>query len=109
MDHRTIKRTIGRLQDMLVKVVSFIYLAYIVIVYRDVEFEVPIIIGRPFLSRGRALVDMKKGQMKFKLNKQEVSFNICRSISRVVRSNWYLLYDIDLIVVVAVLEEVEPL
>ena len=36
----------------------------------------PIILGRPFLATGRALVDMEKGQMKFWLNNKEVTFNI---------------------------------
>ena len=40
----------------------------------------PIILGRPFLATGRALVDMEKGQMKFQLNSEEVTFNFCRSI-----------------------------
>ena len=29
---------------------------------------------------GRALVDMEKGKMKFWLNNEEVTFNICRSM-----------------------------
>ena len=40
----------------------------------------PIILGRLFLATGRALVDMEKGQMKFWLNNEEVTFNICRSM-----------------------------
>ena len=40
----------------------------------------PIILGRPFLATGRALVDMEKGQMKFWLNNEKVTFNICRSM-----------------------------
>ena len=39
-----------------------------------------IILGRPFLATGRALVDMEKGQMKFRLNNEEATFNICRSM-----------------------------
>ena len=46
----------------------------------EVDFDVPIIFGRPCLSTGRALVDMEKGQMKFWLNNEEVTFNICRSM-----------------------------
>ena len=46
----------------------------------EVDFEVPIILGRSFLATGRALVDMEKGQMKFWLNNEEVTFNICRSM-----------------------------
>ena len=40
----------------------------------------PIILGRPFLATGRALVDMEKGQMKFWLNNDKETFNICRSM-----------------------------
>ena len=59
------KKPIGILHDVLVKVESFILQAYFKILYCDVDFEVPIILGRSFLATGRALVDMKKGQMKF--------------------------------------------
>ena len=40
----------------------------------------PIILGRPFLATGRALDDMEKGQMKFRLNNEEATFNICSSM-----------------------------
>ena len=65
---------------MLVKVEWFIFPAYFVILDCEVDFEVPIILGRSFLATGRALVDMEKGQMKFWLNNEEVTFNICRSM-----------------------------
>ena len=44
----------------------------------EVDFEVPIIFGRPFLANDRALVDMEKGKMKFRLNNKETTYNICR-------------------------------
>ena len=62
---RTAKRPIGILHDVLVKVDSFIFLVDFVILDCEVDFEVPIILGRPFLARGRALVEMEKRQMKF--------------------------------------------
>ncbi|XP_049368219.1 uncharacterized protein LOC125833118 [Solanum verrucosum] len=62
---KTVKKLIGVLQDVLVKVESFIIPADFVILDCDVEFEVPIILGRPFLAIGRTLVDMEKGQIKF--------------------------------------------
>ena len=40
----------------------------------------PIILGRSFLATGRALVDMEKGQMTFRLNNEEATFNICRTM-----------------------------
>ena len=77
------KRPIGILHDVLVKVESFIFPAYFVILDCEVDFEVPIILGRPFLATGRALVDMEKGQMKFRLNNEEVTFNIYWSMSKI--------------------------
>ena len=65
---------------MLVKGESFIFPSNFVILDCEVDFDVHIILGRPFLATGRALVDMEKGQMKFRLNNEEVTFNICRSI-----------------------------
>ena len=80
MADRTVKRPIGILHDVLVKVESFIFSADFVILDCEVDFEVPIILGRPFLATGRALVDMEKGQMKFRLNNEEAIFNICRTM-----------------------------
>ncbi|XP_069150751.1 uncharacterized protein [Solanum lycopersicum] len=77
---QTVKRPIGILHDVLLKVESFIFLADFVIFDYEVDFEVPIILGRPSLDTGRALVDMEKGQMKFRLNNEEETFHICRSM-----------------------------
>ena len=80
MVDRTVKRPIGILHDVLVKVESFIFPADFFILDCEVDFEVPIILGRPFLATGRALVDMEKGQMTFRLNNEEATFNICRTM-----------------------------
>ena len=77
MADRTVKRPLGILHDVLVKVESFIFPADFVILDCEVDFEVPIILVRPFLATGRALVDMEKGQMTFWLNNEEPTFNIC--------------------------------
>ena len=60
MVDRTVKKPIGILHDVLVKVESFIFSADFVILDCEVDFEVSIILGRSFLSTGRALVDMEK-------------------------------------------------
>ena len=78
MADRIVKRPIGILHDVLVKVESFIFPADFVILDCEVDFEVPFILGRPFLATGRALDVMEKGKMKFRLNNEEVTFNICR-------------------------------
>ena len=48
---RTVKRSIGILHDVLVKVESFIFPTDFVILDCEVDFEVPIILGRSFLLR----------------------------------------------------------
>ena len=68
MADRTVKRPIQILHYVPVKVESFIFSADFVILDCEVDFEVSIILWRPFLATGRALVDMKRGQMKFWLN-----------------------------------------
>ena len=80
MADRTVKRPLGILHDVLIKVESFIFLVDFLILDCEVDFEVPIILGRPFLATSRALVDMEKGKMKFQLNNEEATFNICRTM-----------------------------
>ena len=82
MADRTVKKPIEILHDVLVKVELFIFLVDFVILDCEVDFEVPIIFGRPFVATDRALVDMERGQMKFRLNNEEATFNICRTISQ---------------------------
>ena len=65
MADRTVKRPIELLHDVLVKVESFIFSADFVILDCKVDFEVPIILGRPFLSTGRALVIWKRDRRNF--------------------------------------------
>ena len=64
---------------MLVKVDSFIFSADFFILDYEVDFEDHIILGRPFCATGRALVDMEKGKIKFRLNNEKATLNICRS------------------------------
>ncbi|XP_049345493.1 uncharacterized protein LOC125810019 [Solanum verrucosum] len=45
-----------------------------------IDAEIPIILGRPFLATKRALVDVQNGELKFRVNEYEVSFNVCKSM-----------------------------
>ena len=81
MADRIEKRNISILEDVLVKVESFILPIDFVILHYEINFEVPINLERQFLSIGSALVDMEKRQMKFRLNNEETTFIKCRSIN----------------------------
>ncbi|XP_049414703.1 uncharacterized protein LOC125877458 [Solanum stenotomum] len=54
MADRLIKHPIGILYDILVKVDRFIFPANLVILDCEIDAEIPIILGRPFLATGRA-------------------------------------------------------
>ncbi|XP_049342886.1 uncharacterized protein LOC125807201 [Solanum verrucosum] len=80
--NRSVKQPVGILCDVLVKVETFIFPEDFVILDCEVDFEVPIILERSFLATGRALVDVERGELKFRLNKEEVKFNICKSMKQ---------------------------
>ncbi|KAK4733841.1 hypothetical protein R3W88_008102 [Solanum pinnatisectum] len=82
MADRSMKRPVGIFCDVIVKVYNFTFSVDFVILDCKEDFEVPIILGRPFLATGRALVDVESGELKFRLNKEEVNFNICRSMKQ---------------------------
>ncbi|XP_049356983.1 uncharacterized protein LOC125821608 [Solanum verrucosum] len=82
MADRSIKYLIGILYDILVRVYRFIFPADYVILDCEIDGEVPIILGRPFSSSGRALVDVESGESKFLVNDEDFTFNVCKSIKQ---------------------------
>ena len=57
-------RTLGQpeaiLEDVLVKVGKFIFLVDFVVIDIEEDKQVPLLLGRPFLPTGAALIDVKK-------------------------------------------------
>nr|XP_009766994.1 PREDICTED: uncharacterized protein LOC104218245 [Nicotiana sylvestris] len=45
-----------------------------------VDEEIPIILGRPLLATGRALIDCETGEFKMRLNDEEITFNVQKSM-----------------------------
>ncbi|XP_070050255.1 uncharacterized protein [Nicotiana tomentosiformis] len=61
---RTVKRSTGILDDVLVQVGKFVFPADFVILDCQVDEEIPIILGRSFLATRRALIDCETGELK---------------------------------------------
>ncbi|XP_049391522.1 uncharacterized protein LOC125855917 [Solanum stenotomum] len=80
MADRSIKHPVGILYDILVKVERFIFPVDFVILDYEIDAKIPIILGRPFLATERALVDVESGELKFRVNEDEVTFNVCNSM-----------------------------
>ncbi|XP_075103800.1 uncharacterized protein LOC142178362 [Nicotiana tabacum] len=95
---RTVKRPTEILDDVLVQVEKFVFLADFVILDCQVDEEIPIILGRPFLAIGRALIDCETGELKMRLNNEEIIFNVQQSMRRPIEfANCSLVEAIDVI------------
>ncbi|XP_070017283.1 uncharacterized protein [Nicotiana sylvestris] len=100
MADRSIKRPLGIIDDVLVRVDKFILPADFVILDCEVDFEVPIILGRPFLATGKELVDVEVGKLTFRLGNEKVVFHVCKSMRQPHRTGVCSFVDIVTAVVV---------
>ena len=55
---------------------KFIFLVDFVVLDMEEDQEIPLILGRPFLATGRALIDVHSGNLTLRKNDEEVRFNI---------------------------------
>ncbi|XP_019227427.1 PREDICTED: uncharacterized protein LOC109208727 [Nicotiana attenuata] len=72
---RTMKRPSRIIDDVFVQVGKFVFPSDFVILDCPVDEEFPIILGRPFLPTERALIDYETGELKMRLNDEEITFN----------------------------------
>ncbi|KAJ9556024.1 hypothetical protein OSB04_010638 [Centaurea solstitialis] len=70
----------GKIEDVLVQVDKYIFPADFIILDCEVDQEVPIILGRPFLATGRTLIDVQKGELTMRVHDQRVTFNVLDSL-----------------------------
>ncbi|XP_062104099.1 uncharacterized protein LOC133815260 [Humulus lupulus] len=72
----------GVIEDVLVKMDKFIFPADFVVLDMEEDHEIPIILGRPFLATGRALIDVQGGHLTLRVNNEEVKFNIYQALQQ---------------------------
>jgi hypothetical protein len=77
---RSIKHPYGVVKDLLVKVDKFILPADFVVLDMDANERIPLILGRPFLATGRALIDVEQGELMLRVQEEKVTFNVLDSI-----------------------------
>ncbi|XP_070025382.1 uncharacterized protein [Nicotiana sylvestris] len=65
MEDRTMKSPLCIIEDVLVRVDKFILPVDFVSLDCEMDYKVPIILGRSFLSMGKALVDVEAGELTF--------------------------------------------
>jgi hypothetical protein len=79
---RSLKHPKGIIEDVLVKVGKFIFPADFIILDMEEDNEIPILLGQPFLATGGALIDVKKGELRLRVNEEEVIFNVFKAIKQ---------------------------
>ncbi|XP_062100923.1 uncharacterized protein LOC133806853 [Humulus lupulus] len=77
---RSIKHRRGVIEDVLVKVDKFIFPADFIVLEMEEDANIPIILGRPFLAIGKAQIDVQKGELKLRVQNEEVTFNVFSAI-----------------------------
>ena len=80
MVDRSMAQPEGVLEDVLVKVGKFIFPVDFVVMKMEEETQVPLLLGRPFLETGAALIDVKKGELTVRVGNEAVHFNLNKSL-----------------------------
>ena len=82
MEDRTLAHSEGILEDVLIKVGKFIFLVDFVVIDIKEDKQVPLLLGRPFLATGAALIDVKKGELTLRVGDEVVHFNLNHSLKQ---------------------------
>ncbi|XP_016487779.2 uncharacterized protein LOC107807856 [Nicotiana tabacum] len=90
---RTVKSPSAILDDVLVQVGKFVFPADFVILNCRVDEEIPIILGKPFLATGKALIYCETRELKMRLNDEDITFNVQKSMRRHSKFADYSLID----------------
>ena len=80
MVDRSMAQPEGVLEDVLVKVGKFIFPVDFVITKMEEDTQVSLLLGRPFLATGAALINVQKGELTLRVGNEAVHFNLNRSL-----------------------------
>ena len=80
MADRSMARPECILEDVLVKVGKFVFPVDFVVLQMEEDTQVPLLLGRPFLATGAALIGVQKGELTLRVGDEAVQFNINRSL-----------------------------
>ena len=72
----------GVLEDVLVKVGKFIFLVDFFVIKIEEDTQVPMLLGRPFLATGAALIDVQKGELTLRVGDEAVQFNLHKILTQ---------------------------
>ncbi|MCI52122.1 zinc knuckle family protein, partial [Trifolium medium] len=71
---RSIKYPLGILENVPVKIGQlFIPTDFVIMDIRE-DFDIPILLGRPFLATAGAIIDVKRGNLTFEVGDEKIEF-----------------------------------
>ena len=82
MADKSIVKTEGIIEDVMVKVEKFIFPVDFVVINMGEDKHVPLLLGRPFLAIGTTLIDVKKRKLTLRVREEEVKFNLNQSLKQ---------------------------
>ncbi|KAL8520973.1 hypothetical protein ACS0TY_011498 [Phlomoides rotata] len=77
---RTVTYPRGIVEDVLVKVDKFIFPVDFVVLDMVEDRDIHLILGRPFLATGGAMIDVRNRELTLDVNGEKVSFNIFKAM-----------------------------
>nr|XP_016435741.1 PREDICTED: uncharacterized protein LOC107761960 [Nicotiana tabacum] len=77
---RSIAYPEGVIEDVLLQIGKFIFPADFIILDYEADEHVPILLGRPFLATGDAIIKVREGKMIMSVDNEEAVFNIYKAI-----------------------------
>ena len=82
MADKTLAHPEGILEDVLIKVGKFVFLVEFVVINIEEDKQVPLLLGRPFLATGAALIDVKKRELTLRVGDEALHFNLNHSLKQ---------------------------
>ena len=80
MANQSYKHPRGVIENVLVKVNKFLFPTDFIILDMEEDEMVPIILGRPFLATGKAQINVQEGELKLRVQGNEVTFHVFRAM-----------------------------
>ncbi|XP_076939873.1 uncharacterized protein LOC143608829 [Bidens hawaiensis] len=77
---RSVKYPCGIVENMLIRIGKFIFPVDLVILDKNEDNSVPLILGRPFLATVQALIDVRDGKLILQVGYENVTFKVRQSL-----------------------------
>ena len=83
MADRSMVKPEGVLEDVLVTVGKFVFPVDFIVLEMETDSQVPLLLGRPFLATGAALIDMQKGVLTLRVGEEAAAINLIEGMQNI--------------------------